>query len=316
MQQLIVSEQHKHAVALHQKIISSAELAQKNLWDMCMSLKEMRDGKLYKELGYSNFEDYCENEVGFNRKQAHKYISIIEKVKIENVHSSGRLGVTKLALLATVSEQEQAEIAEKVDLEETTVKQLKAEIDKLKTENAEIEKLRRDNTTLTTKLNEVNQESIRAARQREELADKLDDAREQIKALESRPVEVAVVDNSEEMRRMDEKIRIMEEETRRINDEYERQEAEALKIYRQQVQDLNDKYEHKLNEQQEQFNKKLAEAQTQVQPAVDESKMKFKIYLTSAFDACKRVVEFAKSDVAYMSKARELFNSILAELED
>lgn len=43
--------------------------------------------------------------------------------------------MTKLALLATISEPEQAEIAEKLDLENTTVKQLKAEIDRLKDEN-------------------------------------------------------------------------------------------------------------------------------------------------------------------------------------
>ena len=45
--------------------------------------------------------------------------------------------MTKLALLATISEPEQAEIAEKLDLENTTVKQLKAEIDRLKDEKQE-----------------------------------------------------------------------------------------------------------------------------------------------------------------------------------
>lgn len=78
MSEITVSEQHKHAIELHQKIIVSANLAQQNIWDMCVSLKAMRDNKLYKELGYQNFEGYCETEVGFSRMQAHKYISIIE----------------------------------------------------------------------------------------------------------------------------------------------------------------------------------------------------------------------------------------------
>ena len=59
-------------------------------------------------------------------------------MNLENVHLSGQVGVTKLALLATVSESEQQEISEKVNLEETTVKQLKAEIDKLKTHNRDL----------------------------------------------------------------------------------------------------------------------------------------------------------------------------------
>ena len=127
MSEITVSEQHKQAIELHQKIIVSANLAQQNIWDMCNGLKTMRDNKLYKELGYQNFEDYCETEVGFNRTQAHKYISIIENTS-ENVYSSKHLGVSKLYLLSTISEPEQAEIAEKLDLESTTVKQLKAEI--------------------------------------------------------------------------------------------------------------------------------------------------------------------------------------------
>ena len=47
----------------------------------------------------------------------------------------GQISKSKLMLLATISEPEQAEIAEKLDLENTTVKQLKAEIDRLKTKS-------------------------------------------------------------------------------------------------------------------------------------------------------------------------------------
>lgn len=137
MSEITVSEQHRQAIELHQKILVSANLAQQNIWDMCNGLKTMRDNKLYKELGYQNFEDYCENEVGMKRSNAYNYISIVEKINPENVQSIGQIGMTKLALLATISEPEQAEIAEKLDLENTTVKQLKAEIDRLKDEKQE-----------------------------------------------------------------------------------------------------------------------------------------------------------------------------------
>ena len=86
MNEITVTEQYKKAAELNQRIIFTAQMAQKNLYDMCVLLKEMRDDKLYKELGFQNFEDYCENEVGFSRMQAHKYISIIENIK--NVNSS------------------------------------------------------------------------------------------------------------------------------------------------------------------------------------------------------------------------------------
>ena len=63
MPEMIISNEYKSAVELNQKIIITAQAAQQNLYDMCIMLKQMRDDKLYKELGYANFEDYCENEV-------------------------------------------------------------------------------------------------------------------------------------------------------------------------------------------------------------------------------------------------------------
>ena len=141
---VIQSEEHIKAVALHQKILTSAELAQKNLWDMCTSLKEMRDSKLYKELDYSNFEDYCENEVGMKRRNAYNYIAVVEKIRLENVQPVAQIGIKKLSLLATISEEQQAEISQRVDLENTTYKKLKEEIDKLKKE-AEAAKFHEEN---------------------------------------------------------------------------------------------------------------------------------------------------------------------------
>ena len=133
-----ITAQKQQAIELHQKILVSANLAQQNIWDMCNGLKTMRDNKLYKELGYTNFEEYCENEVGMKRSNAYNYISIVEKINPENVQTFGQISKSKLMLLATISEPEQAEIAEKLDIENTTVKQLKAEIDSLKAEKQEV----------------------------------------------------------------------------------------------------------------------------------------------------------------------------------
>src|SRR5574344_590116 len=130
MSEIVVSEKHKKAVALNQKIVTSAELAQQNLWDMCVSLKTMRDDKLYKELGYGNFEDYCENEAGFSRMNAYRYITIAEKINPENVTPVLQIGIKKLSLLATLSGEQQKKVIENVDTDTVTYRELKAEIDK------------------------------------------------------------------------------------------------------------------------------------------------------------------------------------------
>ena len=288
MSKLIVSEQHKQAVELHQKILISANLAQQNLWDMCTSLKQMRDGKLYKELGYSNFEDYCETEVGFSRMQAHKYISIIDNVRIENVNSSLHLGVTKLALLATISHEEQAEISEKVNLEETTVKNLKAEIDKLKAENQQLEE---DNEKTIDRLEELNTalnmncEALKNAEQ-----EKLQ-LEQQVEELQNRTVEVPPVDNSDNERRLQETIKSLERENIKRNEELERQYREDEQAVRKMlakdkqnaIDQLTAEYEEKL--------KALQQAQPQCET---DDKEVFKAYFKTAYDSFNRMVEFAK----------------------
>lgn len=46
-----LTAEYAKAADLDRKIKVSAQLAQQSLYDMCMGLKEMRDNKLYKELG-------------------------------------------------------------------------------------------------------------------------------------------------------------------------------------------------------------------------------------------------------------------------
>ena len=293
MSEITVSEQHKHAVELHQKIIVSANLAQQNIWDMCTGLKQMRDDKLYKELGYANFEDYCENEVGFNRKQAHKYISIIENIKLENVHSSGHLGVTKLALLATVSEQEQSEIADKIDLENTTVKQLKAEIDSLKAKNQEI-----------------TDRSIDYCKKLNLEKNKTKELTERVEELESRPIEVAVAEPSDNERRLQETIKSLERENIRHYDELEAQYREDEKAVREMLEKEKQEALAKLTEE---YEDKLKAVQTSSET---DDKDVFKAYFSVAYDSFCRMLEFAKQSADkefFKGKIENLINSLATQ---
>lgn len=134
---LIEKEKFEKAYGLHQRILVTAQMAQKNLYDMCIMLKQMRDEKLYKDLGYQNFEDYCEQEIGFSRRNARNYIAVIEHFDGKSI---SRFGVTKLSLLAALSESEQEKIQATVNVEDTSVRELKAEIAKLKEEKQNADK--------------------------------------------------------------------------------------------------------------------------------------------------------------------------------
>ena len=120
---------YTEAVRVNAEIIAGAGMAQQGLYQMAQGFKKMRDGRLYKALGYKTFEEYCEKETGFKRRQVYNYISVAEKLSDEFVHSSAQIGVKKLSMLATLSEEQREEIG--TDLESVTVKELKARIDEL-----------------------------------------------------------------------------------------------------------------------------------------------------------------------------------------
>ena len=283
MSEITVNEQHKQAIELHQKIIVSANLAQQNIWDMCSGLKTMRDNKLYKELGYQNFEDYCETEVGIKRRNAYNYISIVEKINPENVQSIAQIGITKLALLATVSESEQAEIAEKLDLEDTTVKQLKAEIKRLKD----------DNLNLSMNYDKVQSVKIKLSKENSKLEIANGVLREQVEELESRPVEVAELSDNE--RNLSKKIKILEQENVEQRENFEKSKQEAL-------EQLAAEYE-----------KKIKAVQTVT--AADDRDV-FKAYFSIAYDSFIRMLDFAKQSQDkdfFKSKIEHLIEALAAE---
>ncbi|MDE5885135.1 MAG: hypothetical protein K2H29_08705 [Oscillospiraceae bacterium] len=194
----ILSDRHNMAVMLDKSIKSHALIAQQSLYEVCKGLKEMRDGKLYKELGYQNFEDYCENEVGIKRRQAYDYISVAEKLSENFVHSSAQIGIKKLSLLAQLGESDREQIQQETDVETATVKQLREKIRELKEQKQKLkialgesgEKRRnlvKENEQLTFAVSASHQETEKVKAKFEVHIAELE---KQLRELEDRPVEV------------------------------------------------------------------------------------------------------------------------------
>lgn len=207
------------AKQLDMKIKTAAQLAQQSLYEMCMAFKEMRDKELYKELGYSSFEDYCEQETGFSRRNVYNYISIAEKLPEEFVNSSAQIGVKKLTLLAKLSDDERQEVAQSIT--DTTVKELQEQIKLLRQRNddmaadqAEAQKFK--------ELSDSKAEEVR------DLKGKIKVLQAQIKQLEDRPIEVAVQEeDSEEKKALQEQVAALEEKLRSCNDTIDKLQEES-----------------------------------------------------------------------------------------
>lgn len=311
-----LSADYIKAQELDRRIKTSAQLAQQSLYDMCMGFKEMRDSRLYKELGYSDFGEYCEQETQINRQNVYKYIKVAENLPSEFVSSGRQIGIKKLYLLSSLSESERTELAENIDLESTTVKELKAKIDILQNE--------RDRAMESNA--EASHQVFMADKKVLEMKNKVTQLEAEIKDLESRPIEVAVETDSKEvanlkdaMKRVDldwsEKYSKLEEDSLKDRRELLQKAEQAEKDKQEKLAQLKTELENTKAE----YEKKLAgKADARL---VQDDKAVFRAYLSNAVDSVNRLCAFVSehSDSGnyglFTQKARQLADIITNKLE-
>lgn len=284
MNDITVSEKYQRAVTLHRRITANVRAAQDSLFEVCRDLKEIRDGRLFEELGYTAFEDYCTKEFELSYKQACKYIAVAERYP--DGISPGRLGISKLYLISTLSDEERSEIEEKIDIEQVSKSELEKEIKELKERNRALEEEKQMTFDKLTKLQE-EQDNDPAKKRIEFLEGKLN---EQIKLTETESKQreqatgrasIAETDLSEA------KTKIKQLETK----------IKKLKAKKQETVAVENTTEiERLQKELAEAEKKLAEA---VKPEVvtetveiHEDIDEFRAHFTNAVDSISRLLDF------------------------
>jgi len=314
-----LSAEYIKAAELDRRIKTSAQLAQQSLYDMCMGFKEMRDSRLYKELGYSEFNDYCKSETGFSDRQVYNYISIVEKLPKELVNSSSLIGVKKLTLLTKLSEDERSELTENTDLENTSVRELEEKVKqlKIKADKADM---------LSHRLEDMNNICDTISKQRDKADRRIRQLEAEIKELESRPIEVAVETDNKEVANLKDAMRRVDLDWSK---KYSKLEEDSLKDRRELLQkaeqaekDKQDKLSQlraELDRTKAEYEKKLS-GKADTAPVQDDKAI-FKAYLSTAVDSVTRLVGFVNehndSDNygLFTQKARQLADIINSKLE-
>ena len=282
-----LTEQRKAAVDLDQRIKTTVKTFTEDFIQLCRLLDEMCSKKLYKEFGYQTFYDYCDKEIGLKPTQSKKWAKIGEGFK-ENGQSTvhfGNLGTEKLYLLAKLDEPERETVQQAVNVEDVSVKELKAEIDRLKAANkkaesnlkslqTELDNEKKSNEELMSLRFEKESAEMQLKRTKKELAS----ANERITDLENRPVEVAIQEDEE-----GKKAKVLVKELEQQLSETKSSHANALETQKQQYQSqIND-----LEEQLEQAKNKPAET-----IMVSSDKETFKAYYLPAVNAFENMLKF------------------------
>lgn len=213
---------YQQAQAVHQDLMIQEQVAAQSLTQIAIDLKEIRDRRLYAELGYSDFAEYCEKATKTGKRQAYNLISLVEQYKIDDLSRLSYLGSTKLIALKSLGKDEREELIESGEAEEMSVRELKEKIKELtdkneqlrfevtsvtdsdkitqletelKSKQAEMERVGRDKDSRINSLQARLDDTGNAMRRTSEENEKL---KLQIAELEKCPVEVAVAEPSAE----------------------------------------------------------------------------------------------------------------------
>lgn len=289
---------------LNRRIITAAQLAQQSLYEMCKDLKAMRDEGLYKELGYSEFNDYCKNEIGMSDRQVYKYIAVAEKIPENLVNPGSLIGVKKLYLLTTLSEEERAEITQNTDLENSTVRELEQQIKQLR---AERDKATAEKSAAEAE-NAARGDAVSALEKtKRELENRITALEKDIKELENRPIETAV------------------QYVEKVPEDYIAKEAyeRTVRDYTAQLEQAdNDFLEEKRRAHAEktELEKQLEDVKQQLQaarsaPAAIDTEGVFKAHFTNAYNALNTLAEYVQEHSEFAPKVNALMDNFKKSLE-
>ena len=310
-----ITDSYIKAVNINRSIIANAQVAQTSLYEVCKGLKEMRDDKLYKELGYQNFEEYCETETGIKYRQAFNFIKIIEAYG-ENLQPVAGFGTTKLALLASLSEEERTEITQTTDIEsvskrdlEKKVKEIKALREKNNEQSGYIQSLETQNAEKDSDRKRLLDELNSMSRQRDELC-------RQIEELENRPIDVAVSESDSH------EIENLKKAMKTCDDQWARKYNELQEDTVLRTRELHQDYKSRIDKLTEEYEKKLSEIpkhEKTEQVAVPDMKETFKAYYSVVYNSFTSLINFVKKqkseDKAFCKEKTQKLIEIMKQTE-
>ncbi|MDD6824557.1 MAG: hypothetical protein PUE12_00300 [Oscillospiraceae bacterium] len=150
------------------------------------NLAIMKDEKLYEQLGYETFEDYCFEKYELKHSQAAKYLAVYNKLGETYLAEHSEAGIRKLYMLSQLSEEDRENV--EGSPEDLTVNELKAEIERVKQEREGIQmqlfELQEKEKTAEEKMQEeierkaeekATEQTVAARKRIDELSQKLEE---------------------------------------------------------------------------------------------------------------------------------------------
>lgn len=244
-----MSEKQMEAVKLHKKILANGQIAAEAIVELAKNLKEMRDSKLYIEMGHECFDDYCEKSAHIRQRQAYKFIKALEEFGEQKLFENSGLGITKLAALATLCVEDRENIMSSENVQEMSTRELEEKIAELK---KKCEQLTLELGDEVSDKESIDKQNERLQEEKAKLELRLKQLEEENKALRDKPLKTAPSEASE-----NDILKIKKEIT------LELEEAKAKEIAK--IKAENDAANAKSKKAQEQSEEKITQLEKQLE---------------------------------------------------
>lgn len=309
---LEMERKERQAVELDQQIKVYANLAWQNLLESAKCLKQMRDTKLYLELGYTDFEDYTEKSLGIKQRQAYTYIKAYEDLGERFLQSNASLGITKLGMLSQLPAPDRDDFVEAHDLAGMSVDEVKKLIAENDQRGEQIDLLtdERDNAIeekdkLAEKLEDYKVRADDLKDENEKLSEEIEKLETELEAEKNKPAEVAVAEPSKE-------------QIEKIKAEASAQtKAELEKVHKKEIKEVKDKALEKATDQ---FRKSLDEARANVQSLTAEKeeliKKREELQKQLLVSSSPEAVKFSFYSESLQNNFKKLFECIVKVREE
>lgn len=239
----------------------------------------MRDEKLYTELGYKDFGEYCDEAVGIGARQGYTYIQTYENMGSEVIEKYSSLGITKLSLLAKMNPVDRFDVLDSGEVQEMSTKEVKELVAK---STAQAEQL----TLLTEETETLKSENRGLTLENCELQESCDNLMKEVKELKERPIEISPEPSEEQI----EEIRASV--TAELKEQFKAEKEAAVKA------------------EKEKTAKKIEKAKADAEKSAFEKKSK------EIDEAVKKAKEEAAAENAELRNVIESFKAENAKLEN
>lgn len=165
----VSTERLDRAAKLTQRILANGSIAANSMIEMGRDLKTVRDERLFTELGFGSFEEYCEKKVGIGKRHGYNFIQVYEKFGEEKLQQLQGLGITKLLEIAKLDDEDAEDLMRNTDVAGLSTRELSAEVEKYKNKYEQL-------TLLLDEEKSKNAESASLESQVEELKKQLEAA--------------------------------------------------------------------------------------------------------------------------------------------